>query len=1009
MNKISVLHISDIHFEKNEPENQGLVISSFFHDLEHYLLQNDRDNNYCIISGDLVNKGATDHIYNEFYQHFILKLSQFIPLNHIYSVPGNHDLNRNLVEQKFDDHQKILSKKHTETEFNDFIKSPDNLLINKFTPYKNFYTTKLGTNKFNLYGFSEILIPEISIYLLNSALCASGGYNEIKDEGQLKIETSELNKWLSENDGRKKILIMHHPIEHLTNYAQKELKSMFKNNIDILICGHTHDQDLNNYVSEYSNHIQCISPQLFSNKTDLNGYSVFLFENNELNSITYRQWSIRQRKFMSGQDFSGTDNGVYKFNNHPKNNTDIISQQLLREFQKAMKSYDKTPEWVERYLSTSLPNSMTKNKEELLDYLHIINNPQNYQIIAAKQFGSTCFAKYLSLKAWEIKKEYWIYIDGDNWRLSKIESDIEDSLQDHNVTKEKVKCILIDHWRNSSKESGKILAKIRRIFPDIPQIILSNFVDSIIIEGLDTAESHEGFKQLYLKELDRKGLRKIVRNFNPDQQIADENQVLERLNLDLIDLNIHRTPLNCLQLLLAFTSNFEDRPINRSKVFDYLLKLIFDNPGDLFYGDILDEKNCRFIIGYFCEYLLKQERDTFTESEFLTESCSFSQANYNNSNIENLLQILKNNQIIVENNGKLKFRFSYWLYYFAAERMKLNPDFAKYMFAQRHSIYYPEIIEFYTGTDGAREDVISLIIKDLNELSSKVHTSIGLKEDFNPFVDIKWTLNETVQGMTQEQLEENVRKSNLPEDIKDAVADKDYNGIKPYNQTINNFFDEYYIKNLFDLTTSASRALRNSEFVSPSSKESLAQAIFKSWEEIVRVLLLIAPILAKNGFGGLGGARFKLSDDFPKEFGECLKQVVVMLPFNIMNWYKDDIFSDKLILLLKKFLLEHSDPTVRHIIALLICAGHPRNFQEIISSYIGSVGKNSYYLGDLYTNLRNNYSLKFMSPLELKQTENLIKSCWAKHYKGSPLPGRGTIASIPNSTLPSRNIKDIEQ
>ena len=134
-----------------------------------------------------------------------------------------------------------------------------------------------------------------------------------------------------------------------------------------------------------------------------------------------------------------------------------------------------------------------------------------------------------------------------------------------------------------------------------------------------------------------------------------------------------------------------------------------------------------------------------------------------------------------------------------------------------------------------------------------------------------------------------------------------------------------------------------------------------------------------------------------------------MLPFNIMNWYKDDIFSDKLILLLKKFLLEHSDPTVRHIIALLICAGHPRNFQEIISSYIGRVGKNSYYLGDIYTNLRNNYSLKFMSPLELKQTENLIKSCWAKHYKGSPLPGRGTIASIPNSTLPSRNIKDIEQ
>lgn len=36
--------------------------------------------------------------------------------------------------------------------------------------------------------------------------------------------------------------------------------------------------------------------------------------------------------------------------------------------------------------------------------------------------------------------------------------------------------------------------------------------------------------------------------------------------------------------------------------------------------------------------------------------------------------------------------------------MKLSEDFANFMFGQKHSIYYPEIIEFYTGTDGARED-----------------------------------------------------------------------------------------------------------------------------------------------------------------------------------------------------------------------------------------------------------------------------------------------------------------
>jgi hypothetical protein len=49
-----------------------------------------------------------------------------------------------------------------------------------------------------------------------------------------------------------------------------------------------------------------------------------------------------------------------------------------------------------------------------------------------------------------------------------------------------------------------------------------------------------------------------------------------------------------------------------------------------------------------------------------------------------------------------------------------------------------------------------------------------------------------------------------------------------------------------------------------------------------------------------------------------------------------------------------------------------------------------------------------MIPQELKQTENLIKSCWAKHSTGSPSPGKDTIGKVSNSILPKRNIKDLE-
>lgn len=1001
------MHISDIHFDKCEPENQGLIINAFFKDLNSLLVDKPKDDIYCIISGDLVQAGNSSNIYDSFYNKFIKRLMKIISVKNIICTPGNHDLNRNIIENNFEEYQKLVNKDYSEVEFNNLVKEDKSLISQKFYYYRNFCEDRLSIPNFNIYGYSVNLIPEISCFCLNSALLLYGGLNKINDERILKIETSELNKWLDENDGRKKILILHHPFEHLSEYAQKELNSMLRSGIDIIISGHIHDQNLeNSYISQEAKYIKCSSPQLFSDKTDLNGYSILHFEDSNLLKIEYRQWSKRQRKFMSGQEFSGTENGIFEFKKVGYSKDDFILEKLKLEFLRAMKTYSVTPEWADRILTTCPPNAISKDNEIKLDYLDVINKKDNYQIIAAPQFGLTCYARYLALKAWEVKNEIWFYVDCSSWRLSKVEVDIEDFAKEYQIDIQDIKCILLDDWRNSIKDSSKILEKIKKILPNIPIIILSNYDDTILIEGLDTEESHIGFKPMYLKELTRKGIRQIVRCINDTNQIADENKLLERLTVDLNDLNIHRTPLNCLQLLLAFQVNFDNRPINRSKVFKFLLRIIFDNPGNLFYGDNLDEDNCSFLLGYFCEYLLRNGKEDFTEKEFIDETTSFGERNYNTSNVLNLLQILKNNQVLVECNGFIRFRFSYWIYFFAAERMKLSEDFANFMFGQKHSIYYPEIIEFYTGTDGAREDAAKMIIHDLNELSAKVHKEIGIRDDINPFSDIKWTLNEKVKGMTQEQLELSVKESKLPDEIKDAVADKDYNSIKPYNQTISDFLEEYDVKNLMNLTKSASRALRNSEFISSNLKEELADGIFKSWKEIVRVLFLLAPILAKNGFGGVGGARFKLADDFPKEYQECLKNIVIVLPFNIMNWYKDDLFSDKLVLLFKKFLIEHESPIIRHILSLLISSSQPKNWHILINNYIGSIGKNSYYLGDLYGNLRGNYSTKYMLPSDLKYTEDLIKSCWIKHKDGIRQPGINSISKVPNDKLPMR--KDID-
>ena len=152
------------------------------------------------------------------------------------------------------------------------------------------------------------------------------------------------------------------------------------------------------------------------------------------------------------------------------------------------------------------------------------------------------------------------------------------------------------------------------------------------------------------------------------------------------------------------------------------------------------------------------------------------------------------------------------------------------------------------------------------------------------------------------------------------------------------------------------------------------------------------------------------TDDFPKEYAECLTQIIVSMPYNIVQWYKNDVFSDRLSLLFEKYVKEHDNEIVRHLVALIICNCRPKNFQQILSSYIGTIGKNTFFLGDLYSSLRNNYSFEFMSTKELSQTASLIKSCYIKHLKGVIEPGRDSISKFElyKGQLPERLVDENE-
>lgn len=63
---------------------------------------------------------------------------------------------------------------------------------------------------------------------------------------------------------------MHHPLDWFMEWTSTELKVLMKNNFDLILTGHTHEQDILCNINGSDSFIACKAPQLFTDKKIMN-------------------------------------------------------------------------------------------------------------------------------------------------------------------------------------------------------------------------------------------------------------------------------------------------------------------------------------------------------------------------------------------------------------------------------------------------------------------------------------------------------------------------------------------------------------------------------------------------------------------------------------------------------------------------------------------------------------------------------------------------------------------
>ena len=1023
--KLTFLHLSDLHYRLQWEEEVELVITALKDDIGSQL--KNYANNYLVFSGDHVQAGGEANLYREFEQSFG-KTFESLGLNRDkrICVPGNHDISRTALKDSVFIQKGALAETTSETLFNDRLDHLSKVVFK--STFGNYVEFEARFSQFNccqssLGGSGWDLGQNVGVYCLNTALCSYGGLSDqsgqpIDDKNHLMIDTRGLYRWLSDTSYPTRILVMHHPPDWLMNWSKAELEATIAKDFQLVLLGHTHEP-LASYSGLGTNGtVRCIAPPLFTRKSEVLGYSfVTIDSSNNSVEVDYRQWSLSHRTFVAGSVLAGNDLGKISFNNSkrisvpvevlpPQNYKSDTLAILQAELDQARTCYSsKRKFWVARDLA-NFPEMESKRAElVMIKPEEIADSFCDCIIRAPQEFGLTCIGHFIAVEFYRksVAKRCLIILDLKQvpHHRQGLVAFIELRCKQLQIDNQSIAGLILDNW-TGEKSANKILKIIRHEYQNLPVAILEGFDDSGQISTPVSIENAEAYKRYFLWSLSKARIRELVADFISGNDNLDDDAVTQKVVSDIDALNIHRTPLNCLLILKLVEHAFDDSPVNRTEMIGRVLNILFYSFVKIpTYATKPDLKDCEYALGYFSEWLFRNSKSSFLKREFDEKVRDYCKTQLLELDIDVLFNFLLSEGIFVRKGLEYEYRFNYWLVYFAAHRMHHDSSFCDFILSDRRYAACPEIVEFYAGIDRRRTDAVIRLTNDLKTMNEDFLSRTGIPAEFNPLQDFQWNPDEKVLERLRAEVNSSVEESALPAVVKDAIADRHYDRSKPYDQQLAKFIGESTLRQMIHAMKGAARVLRNSDHVLPSEKIKLLNEVMCCWSRVAQILMMISPVLAIKKRADFEDMNYYLENDFDKYKTEehRWQALMVNIPYNIVNWYQEDVFSKKLAVLLTTFINDHKGELGELLLLMVMIKQKPPGWNTRVEEAIVR-SENSFYLSRIFSSLRGEYALGFSAEKIKQQLRHLSAMALAKYE---------VKVKRPNSTLIEKVAKFLDE
>ena len=215
--------------------------------------------------------------------------------------------------------------------------------------------------------------------------------------------------------------------------------------------------------------------------------------------------------------------------------------------------------------------------------------------------------------------------------------------------------------------------------------------------------------------------------------------------------------------------------------------------------------------------------------------------------------------------------------------------------SDRRYARFPEIIEFYSGIDRRRTELLKRLRDDLADLNESVNRRIGISADFNPYDLAKWSPSHDRISRMQKEIDDQIARSGLPVAVKDELADRNYDRTRPYRQELVPFMEDTSLYEALQVMQAAATALRNSDYVDTALKRELLDEVVSTGLILLRLLVVLTPMLVANRTADFDNVRFVLANHKPdRDPMEYIASVLFALPENVVTKFEKNLGSRRM-------------------------------------------------------------------------------------------------------------------